>query len=139
MPDKDFWVITVLAVIMNGMGLFTYIRHRKIGTPRLRKADLKYGFLGWLPVWTTGWLFSVTGFRALAVVFSYSLSISYILFPRYAKIFMEEVPKIPKYREQEKYLWRMKDAAESPLFWGFFSLVFFIMGTIILYKIWTGI
>ena len=69
MPSKDFWIITVLTVIMNGMGVAAYIRHRKIGTPRLRKADLKYGLLGWIPVWTMAWLFSVTGSRVLAIVF----------------------------------------------------------------------
>ena len=139
MPSKDFWIITVLTVIMNGMGVAAYIRHRKIGTPRLRKADLKYGLLGWIPVWTMAWLFSVTGSRVLAIVFLYTISFSCCLFPRYAKIFMEELPKIPELRDQENYLWRIKDAAESPLFWRFFSLVFFSVGTIILYEIWTGV
>ena len=69
----------------------------------------------------------------------YTISFSCCLFPRYAKIFMEELPKIPELRDQENYLWRIKDAAESPLFWRFFSLVFFSMGTIVLYEIWTGV
>ena len=138
MPGKDFWIITALTIIMNGMGVVRYIRHRKIGTPRLRKADLKYGLLGWIPVWTTGWLFAVMNSLALAIVFLYTVSFSCFLLPRYAKIFMEELPKIPELRDQEKYLWRIKDAAESLLFWRFFSLVFFSMGTLILYEIWVG-
>ena len=135
-----FLVYTFCAVNLIGITIWTYLKRRTMWSSILRRAFLKFSFLGFFPFLTLGWIAMLTSYHIdiFAVILLYFIGFTSILHRQYALTFLQEISKLPEYPNQKKQLEFMQELTKHTVYYYLVTGYFFSMGTVLLYFILIG-
>ena len=126
-------LFTVCAIFLSMGAIFPYVKWGSLCTPAVKRAhrQMLYGFLSglfaaWIGMLELGY---TKEFLAIAL---YLWGYSCILFRQYALIFLQDLPKMPKYPCSKYHLQHVRNVKEQKFIFVLFTAYFFLTGTLIL-------